>query len=449
MSTAVEQSLQIALQEPAAAIAVAVLVGGGLVGMSIRTIVESVVIDDENDEHDDTANREVDTAVNERETATGAAGSESDAGSEPDPEELESRLDTLENEVGSLSSTVDSVRAENAEISESVDEVEANTGRLVSLFRRAMGGSKTTPEQTEETAQSEESGAVEHVSPQDGETGETQQERETEMLDGSLVGSSDDQGTPGVREKHCVDSDEEIIDAPGQPTTESSRDEGGITEAVEEIGAGTFEGTRFSSPDTTTETFGIEETITTVASDGGTAIESDTTSEFTPAAPESPSVAETETETPSVAETETPSVTEQETPSVSQPETTETEPQSVGQSDPTEIVDHIVEARSETAGGGKPYLDSLPDGFDAEVLTVEWMEFLVAEVGIREATRALEYYETIGWLTEDTKAELEAYLDGLEAGDRANLSVEHHLRTLEYVEELTVSERADGAEELK
>jgi archaellum component FlaD/FlaE len=95
--------------------------------------------------------------------------------------------------------------------------------------------------------------------------------------------------------------------------------------------------------------------------------------------------------------------------------------------------------RAISSADGKPYLTSIPDGFAAEVITVEWLEYLVEELGVAGTVRALQYYEKIDWLTEDAAEELGAYLDGFDVAQKGTLSVEHNRQTLEYVEELTVT----------
>jgi flagellar protein FlaE len=526
MSTAVEQSLQIVVQEPAATIAVAVLLGGGLVGMSIRNIVESVVVDEESgsDEGDGVATPSQSRTESDSEHSTASADAPAESDDAADPEELEHRLDELETEVGSLSSTVDTVRAENEQISNSVESVEQSTSRLVGLFKKAIGGGgaptpDVDPEPASQAAEPEPDNEIQETEIIEPASADNEFTEKSNLSAEDKSDLLDDTGkNPGVREKHCVDSDEEIIDAPtqdafqanAQDSTESAEPEPDTTEEVEEIGVGTFEGTRFESPETKSESFGIEETIETpaVASDGGTAVASgsgDLETDDGPGEPESPSIpdsttdaaVESETDEPAddsetedsdvaaeaaqlvaeadpakssavestvepqseadpAAETEPktastesptapsiePETSEQET---SEPETSQPEPEPATESDAAVATLDEITPSDGSSGSGKPYLETLPEGFGAELLTVEWLEYLVTEVGIKETSRALEYYKTIGWLTDEAATELDNYLDGLEAGDRGNLSVEHHLRTLEYVDELTM----ENAEEIK
>ncbi|WEL20724.1 Archaellum protein D/E [Halorhabdus sp. BNX81] len=97
------------------------------------------------------------------------------------------------------------------------------------------------------------------------------------------------------------------------------------------------------------------------------------------------------------------------------------------------------EAETETADDddGKPYLTALPDGFLADLIVVEWLEFLVEEVGVRDTAEAIDYYERIDWIDESVADQLRAYLKGFdEGGEAASLTIDHHTRSLRYVSQL-------------
>jgi archaellum component FlaD/FlaE len=93
---------------------------------------------------------------------------------------------------------------------------------------------------------------------------------------------------------------------------------------------------------------------------------------------------------------------------------------------------------SETSGAsaGKPYLETLPSGLAGDLIVVEWLEYLVDELGVRGASEAIGYYETIDWITEDVAAGLDAHLGEFDPGGRESLAVEHHKRSLEYIDQL-------------
>jgi flagellar protein FlaE len=90
-------------------------------------------------------------------------------------------------------------------------------------------------------------------------------------------------------------------------------------------------------------------------------------------------------------------------------------------------------------GFEKPYLHTLPSTYAAEYVVFEWLEFLLMHAGYQGATDALDYYESIDWLTEDVEAELADYLRGIddEAAHEGNeLAVDDHLLSLVYVAKL-------------
>lgn len=102
---------------------------------------------------------------------------------------------------------------------------------------------------------------------------------------------------------------------------------------------------------------------------------------------------------------------------------------------------------SEPAAGspGKPYLRALPGGFGAELLVMEWLDYLVSESSVPEAMRAVRYYGTVEWISEEVAAHLQTVLSGTsprrelaatDGGRPTELSVDHHTESLEYVSQL-------------
>ncbi|MXR52711.1 hypothetical protein GRX03_13985 [Halovenus sp. WSH3] len=441
-TTVLATSLQSLLQGPAAAAAVAVAVVA-LLG-AVFVLRGAVSTDDGGGEPiSDGGTTGFADAEPERKAAENATRDRSEASGD---EELEHRLDELENEVDSLSSTVKTVRNENEQISESVTDIEENTGRLLNLYRMATRGVNPFAGDAEP-----ETAAVAHESPGDEqfEKEDEIEEIETDVADDSAADLFDSEGAE-IREEHCVDSVEEVVDSGGEPDdafqqrkqaeqTEREDDEHEAVEAVEEVDDGAFETSFESDSEAAPESegpepeFGTEEMIDAggestapAASDGGQLIEP-------------PESAEPSTETPQTAESSTEPATATDEPADVAAERERAEPDV--EPEAVEEQPSVVQPATESAPGGdlsegKPYVDSLPEGFSTEVMTVEWLEYLVEEVGIHGTLRALDYYETIGWLTEDAVAELDEYLDAFEEASQEDLSVEHHLRSLDYVEEL-------------
>lgn len=94
------------------------------------------------------------------------------------------------------------------------------------------------------------------------------------------------------------------------------------------------------------------------------------------------------------------------------------------------------------AGSGettKPYLQGLPEHYAGEHLVFEWLEFLFLHAGYQGATEALDYYESVGWITEDVEAALGDYLLGIEdtaASETNDLDVDDHMLSLVYIAKL-------------
>jgi flagellar protein FlaE len=95
----------------------------------------------------------------------------------------------------------------------------------------------------------------------------------------------------------------------------------------------------------------------------------------------------------------------------------------------------------EAAAGdaSKPYLSALPEEYAGEHLVFEWLEFLLLHAGYKGATEALDYYESVGWITEDVESDLGDYLLGIDdsaANDGNELDIDDHLLSLVYVAKL-------------
>jgi len=102
-----------------------------------------------------------------------------------------------------------------------------------------------------------------------------------------------------------------------------------------------------------------------------------------------------------------------------------------------------------SAAAEKPYLRQLPEAVAAEYLLFEWIEHLLGG-GVREATEALDYYESIGWIGPAVRRDLDDYLRGVEAGDGdGRLAVDDHMLSLVYVAKLSsrVATRGVGGDE--
>jgi flagellar protein FlaE len=88
----------------------------------------------------------------------------------------------------------------------------------------------------------------------------------------------------------------------------------------------------------------------------------------------------------------------------------------------------------------KPYLHALPETYAGEHLIFEWIEFLLLHAGYKGAMEALDYYESVDWITEHCESELNDYMIGLDeqagTADPNELDVDDHLLSLVYIAKL-------------
>lgn len=111
---------------------------------------------------------------------------------------------------------------------------------------------------------------------------------------------------------------------------------------------------------------------------------------------------------------------------------------------------------SEAGDGRRPLLRELPAGCGADLVVMEWVEFLVAVGGRAGARRAIGYYETAGWLGPGVAERLREFVAGLpgdasvaDGGGEDLLSADHHSTSLTYIDRLTGDGRRgrdDGTE---
>jgi len=86
----------------------------------------------------------------------------------------------------------------------------------------------------------------------------------------------------------------------------------------------------------------------------------------------------------------------------------------------------------------KPYLHTLPESYAAEYVVFEWLEYLLSRFGHQGTNEALQYYESVGWITEEVEATLNDYLLGIEdiADERHDGDIDDHKLSLVYVARL-------------
>lgn len=89
-----------------------------------------------------------------------------------------------------------------------------------------------------------------------------------------------------------------------------------------------------------------------------------------------------------------------------------------------------------------PELTKVEGGYAADLLVFEWLSDLVCTAGPASALKALQYYESVGWISPSVRRELEAVLSGphldahVDPGDPSELSAGDHADSHGYVRRL-------------
>ncbi|MFW6003265.1 MAG: FlaD/FlaE family flagellar protein, partial [Halanaeroarchaeum sp.] len=96
------------------------------------------------------------------------------------------------------------------------------------------------------------------------------------------------------------------------------------------------------------------------------------------------------------------------------------------------------------AGEESPYLERPPNGYLADVVILEWLDYLVDAYDARNAVRAINYYERIGWIGEPMRDHCVEVLLGITDAEylyrdefgTTDITMQDHRKSLGYVEEL-------------
>jgi archaellum component FlaD/FlaE len=86
----------------------------------------------------------------------------------------------------------------------------------------------------------------------------------------------------------------------------------------------------------------------------------------------------------------------------------------------------------------RPYLTAVPASYVGVMKVLEWLDFLLQQVGRDGAAAAIDYYEDIGWVSAAAADDLRTHLAGLDVvtlGEREP-SLDDHLVSFEYVTKL-------------
>ncbi|MGB9962323.1 FlaD/FlaE family flagellar protein [Halobacterium sp. MBLA0001] len=89
----------------------------------------------------------------------------------------------------------------------------------------------------------------------------------------------------------------------------------------------------------------------------------------------------------------------------------------------------------------RPYLETMPGQYAAEITLFEWLDFLLERGGVKRALKAIEYYETVGWVSADAAERLQGHVRGFSGpaddDSHSDLEMSDHVLSLVYIARLS------------
>lgn len=379
----------------------------GLLGVGFRDVLGGGGRDDAVEEDPD----DFLDGLDDEEQADEFGDFDDDLGPDDDPlEEVEPRIDDLEHDLADLSADVSAIRGEHETIRESVEEVEANVRKLLEVYEVVTRG--MNPFADDPTPESLSADAL------------------------TLFGQGGDGGAAPTGDPPAANDDAAAADdAPGAADEAADDLFADVEDREEPSAVAGDEGLSFEDLKTEFEHVADADPASLDEADGGrpeAAGASDGSPDATSAGASDDGGPADASAGPDIGDLETVGSVQ---------EWTEEAPGEGG---------------SPVAGSSKPYLTDLPGGYGAELVVMEWLDFLVRESSMAGAMRAIRYYRAVDWIAESVAGQLQSVLSGMvpeperaspDGGRTVELTVDHHSRSLEYIAELSAlaGERGPGA----
>ncbi|MWV41955.1 FlaD/FlaE family flagellar protein [Natrialba sp. INN-245] len=351
--------------------------------------------------------------------------------------EIEARVEEMENEVGSLSSTVNTVQSENEQIGESLEEIEENIRKLLEVYEMVTQGVNPFVEgdSLSDTFDggAQGSGNFGGQSLFDGQDdGDDQEDVDEDIanaeaeafLDESLIDDEDDEefADPDEGDEFSdLDEDDEFADLEADDDFETDDDLEADDETDDDGGDLSFDELK-SQYDSGDADWEDEEDVGADSADSGSELDAESDSELDePDDPFDDVQADDESEDPLAADD-----------SLAEPDADgddlETDDAGFEADDPLPAdaggaaVDDA-DASEEPSlpdppwdDGGRPYLESIPSAYDTEFVVMDWLDYLVDEVGLNGAARTIRFYGSIRWIDPSVESYLLTTLNGFEDG---------------------------------
>ena len=346
--------------------------------------------------------------------------------------EMDNRIEELENEVASLSSTVNTVKSENEQISESVQEVEENIRKLLEVYEMVTRGVNPFVDENEMGDAFGGGGGGDDGGSSMSLFGDD--EDETADVDDSVANADADEFFDDDFDD--FDEEESGDDFDDFDEDDGFEDDGFGDDDFDEDGADGDDEDDDSGGKSFEELKAEYESGDADWDDDESADEEADDETDEPAIDEGP--VEDIDDEPLETEAEAIEGLEDDGDEFEDFEST-TDPDTATAED-SESVETVTEEGTEPpVTGGKPYLETLPSGYVADIVVMDWLEFLVEETGIDGAARTIAYYEAIEWIDEPAAETLQTFLNGFggevkaDPEPRSSLTVEHHNASLRFI----------------
>ncbi|AKH97836.1 FlaD/FlaE family flagellar protein [Halanaeroarchaeum sulfurireducens] len=419
--------------------------------------------------------------------------------------ELENRIEDLESEIANVSSTANTVRSENEQISEKVDDVEENVRKLLEIYEMVTRGvNPFVDDVSTEAGMSGEGGSFGLFD--DGEedvADEPEEDLDSDIADaeaedffeddafddeftdeaeggGDAIPEDDDlDGMPAMDDEEdefddmpAMDDDADEFDADFEEDSDTMDDDGddsgGGGTSFEELKAEYESGDadwadENLDEETPPDSEGVEEDDADESTGEGDDetedlfIEDDLTDEEPTDSGGEDSSGQGDADVASETVEETVQATDVQTEEPSDREsadavTAEAESGSAATQSPESGSETAAASGEEfqfgaavtSAGDTTPSVERPPDGYLADVVMLEWLDFLVDSYDARTAVRAINYYERIGWIGEPMRDHCVDLVMGITDAEyvyrdefgTTDITMTDHRRSLRYVEEL-------------
>ncbi|MFW5924219.1 MAG: FlaD/FlaE family flagellar protein [archaeon] len=100
----------------------------------------------------------------------------------------------------------------------------------------------------------------------------------------------------------------------------------------------------------------------------------------------------------------------------------------------------LLESGADPGDLERPYLTAIPDNYAGRLTLFEWLDFALRRAGVGRTLEALDYYENVGWISEDIAVSLRDHVRAFQDVARSETTTEFetadHVVSLVYVARL-------------